>query len=75
MGKGAQLRPKVNVFSYIEFMLDFRREMNEQQPNTYHDFAEFSRKSSEKCVSKGCWGVPGREWGTGDTKKDAKTRV
>ncbi|EDL85174.1 rCG64194 [Rattus norvegicus] len=48
MGKGAQLRPKVNVFSYIEFMLDFRREMNEQQPNTYHDFAEFSRKSSEK---------------------------
>ncbi|XP_052033382.1 high mobility group protein B4 [Apodemus sylvaticus] len=48
MGKKVQLRPKVNVSSYIHFMLNFRNKFKEQQPNTYLGFKEFSRKCSEK---------------------------
>lgn len=48
MGKKDQLRPKVNVSSYIHFMLHFRNKFKEQQPNTYLGFQEFSRKCSEK---------------------------
>ncbi|XP_032745249.1 high mobility group protein B4-like [Rattus rattus] len=52
-GEKIQLRPQVNVSAYIHFMLNFRNQM-EQQPNTYHDFAEFSRKGSEiwRSISK-----------------------
>ncbi|XP_031234584.1 high mobility group protein B4 [Mastomys coucha] len=48
MGKEVQRRPKVNVSSYIHFMLNFRNKFKEQQPNTYLGFKEFSRKCSEK---------------------------
>ncbi|CAH6790894.1 high mobility group protein B4 [Phodopus roborovskii] len=48
MGKEVQLRPKVNVSSYIHFMLNYRNKFKEQQPNTYLGFKEFSRKCSEK---------------------------
>nr|XP_012805740.1 high mobility group protein B4 [Jaculus jaculus] len=48
MGKDTQLRPKVNVSSYIHFMLNYRNKFKEQQPNTYLGFQEFSRKCSEK---------------------------
>uniref|UniRef100_A0A8C0S1H4 High mobility group protein B4 n=1 Tax=Canis lupus familiaris TaxID=9615 RepID=A0A8C0S1H4_CANLF len=48
MGKEIQLRPKVNVSSYIHFLLNYRNKFKEQQPNTYLGFKEFSRKCSEK---------------------------
>ncbi|EDL80494.1 rCG31445 [Rattus norvegicus] len=48
MGKKVQLRPKVNVSSYIHFMINFRNKFKEQQPNTYLTFNEFSRRCSEK---------------------------
>ncbi|XP_003801318.1 high mobility group protein B4 [Otolemur garnettii] len=48
MGKGVQLRPKVNVSSYIHFLLNYRNKFKEQQPNTYVGFKDFSRKCSEK---------------------------
>lgn len=48
MGKEVQLRPKVNVSSYIHFMLNYRNKFKEQQPNAYLGFKEFSRKCSEK---------------------------
>ncbi|XP_037355025.1 high mobility group protein B4 [Talpa occidentalis] len=48
MGKQIQLRPKVNVSSYIHFLLNYRNKFKEQQPNTYLDFKDFSRKCSEK---------------------------
>ncbi|XP_055466883.1 high mobility group protein B4 [Psammomys obesus] len=51
MGKDVQLRPKVNVSSYIHFMLNYRNKFKEQQPNTYLGFKEFSRKCSEKWKS------------------------
>ncbi|XP_006987501.1 high mobility group protein B4 [Peromyscus maniculatus bairdii] len=51
MGKEVQLRPKVNVSSYIHFMLNYRNKFKEQQPNTYLGFKEFSRKCSEKWKS------------------------
>ncbi|XP_008055923.1 high mobility group protein B4 [Carlito syrichta] len=48
MGKEIQPRPKANVSSYIHFFLNYRNKFKEQQPNTYIDFKEFSRKCSEK---------------------------
>ncbi|XP_075395156.1 high mobility group protein B4 [Tenrec ecaudatus] len=48
MGKEVQLRPKVNVSSYIHFLLNYRNKFKEQQPNAYLGFKEFSRKCSEK---------------------------
>ncbi|XP_016043681.2 high mobility group protein B4 [Erinaceus europaeus] len=52
MGKEAQLlRPKVNVSSYIHFLLNYRNKFKEQQPNTFLGFKEFSRKCSEKWKS------------------------
>lgn len=51
MGKEVQLRPKVNVSSYIHFLLNYRNRFKEQQPNTYLGFKEFSRKCSEKWKS------------------------
>ncbi|KAK2494928.1 hypothetical protein MC885_002371 [Smutsia gigantea] len=48
MEKEVQLRPKVNVSSYIHFLLNYRNKFKEQQPNTYLSFKEFSRKCSEK---------------------------
>lgn len=48
MAKEIQLRPKVNVSSYIHFILNCRNKFREQQPNTYLGFQEFSRKCSEK---------------------------
>ncbi|XP_010643520.1 high mobility group protein B4 [Fukomys damarensis] len=48
MGKEVQPRPKVNVSSYIHFLLNYRNKCKEQQPNTYLGFKEFSRKCSEK---------------------------
>ncbi|XP_004372027.1 high mobility group protein B4 [Trichechus manatus latirostris] len=48
MGKEVQLRPKVNVSSYIHFLLNYRNKFKEQQPNSYLGFKEFSRKCSEK---------------------------
>lgn len=48
MGKDSKERPKVNVSPYVHFMMDFRSQMREQQPNTYCDFTEFSRQCSEK---------------------------
>lgn len=48
MGKEAQLRPKVNVSSYIHFLQNFRNKCKEQQPNAFLGFKEFSRKCSEK---------------------------
>nr|XP_019585703.1 PREDICTED: high mobility group protein B4 [Rhinolophus sinicus] len=48
MGKEIQLRPKVNVSSYIHFILNCKNKFKEQQPNTYLSFKEFSRKCSEK---------------------------
>ncbi|KAM6219371.1 high mobility group protein B4 [Rhynchocyon petersi] len=48
MAKEIQLRPKVNVSSYIHFLLNYRNKFKEQQPNTYLGFKEFSRKCSEK---------------------------
>lgn len=51
MGKEDQLRPKVNVSSYIHFLLNYRNRFKEQQPNIYLGFKEFSRKCSEKWKS------------------------
>ncbi|XP_037005537.2 high mobility group protein B4 [Artibeus jamaicensis] len=48
MAKEIQLRPKVNVSSYIHFLLNYRNKFKEQQPNTFLGFKEFSRKCSEK---------------------------
>ncbi|XP_006886628.1 PREDICTED: high mobility group protein B4 [Elephantulus edwardii] len=48
MGKDVPLRPKVNVSSYIHFLLNYRNKFKEQQPNSFPDFKEFSRKCSEK---------------------------
>ncbi|KAM5247246.1 high mobility group protein B4 [Ctenodactylus gundi] len=48
MGKEVQARPKVNVSSYIHFLLNYRNKFKEQQPNTFLGFKEFSRKCSEK---------------------------
>ncbi|XP_048671752.1 high mobility group protein B4 [Marmota marmota marmota] len=48
MGEEVQLKPKVNVSSYIHFLLNFRNKLKEQQPNTYLGFKEFSKKCSEK---------------------------
>uniref|UniRef100_A0ABK0LR53 HMG box domain-containing protein n=1 Tax=Rattus norvegicus TaxID=10116 RepID=A0ABK0LR53_RAT len=48
MGKDSKVRPKVNVSPYVHFMMDFRNQTREQQPNIYYDFTEFSRKCSEK---------------------------
>ncbi|XP_077006504.1 high mobility group protein B4 [Tamandua tetradactyla] len=51
MVKEIQLKPKVNVSSYIHFLLNYRSKFKEQQPNTYLGFKEFSRKCSEKWKS------------------------
>ncbi|XP_037684775.1 high mobility group protein B4 [Choloepus didactylus] len=51
MVKEIQLKPKVNVSSYIHFLLNYRKKFKEQQPNTYLGFKEFSRKCSEKWKS------------------------
>ncbi|XP_073089022.1 high mobility group protein B4 [Manis javanica] len=48
MGKEVQQRPKVNVSSYIHFLLNYRNKFKEQQPNTSLSFKELSRKCSEK---------------------------
>ncbi|KAM7098714.1 high mobility group protein B4 [Molossus nigricans] len=48
MAKDIQLRPKVNVSSYIHFLLNYRNKFKEQQPHTFFGFKEFSRKCSEK---------------------------
>ncbi|XP_055978757.1 high mobility group protein B4 [Sorex fumeus] len=48
MGKEILLKPKVNVSSYIHFLLNYRNKFKEQQPNSYFGFKEFSRKCSEK---------------------------
>lgn len=48
MAKEIQLRPKVNVSSYIHFLLNYRNKFKEQQPSIYLGFQEFSRKCSEK---------------------------
>ncbi|XP_066120879.1 high mobility group protein B4 [Saccopteryx bilineata] len=46
--KEMELKPKVNVSSYIHFFLNYRNKFKEQQPNTFLGFTEFSRKCSEK---------------------------
>ncbi|XP_049630451.1 high mobility group protein B4 [Suncus etruscus] len=48
MVKEILLKPKVNVSSYIHFLLNYRKKCKEQQPNIYLGFKEFSRKCSEK---------------------------
>ncbi|XP_031232264.1 high mobility group protein B4-like [Mastomys coucha] len=48
MGKEVQPRPKVNVSSYIHFMMNFRNKFKKQHPRTNLGFKEFSRKCSEK---------------------------
>lgn len=48
MGKDSKVRPKVNVSPYVHFMMDFRNQMKEDQPNTCYDFTEFSRQCSAK---------------------------
>ncbi|XP_008827462.1 high mobility group protein B4 [Nannospalax galili] len=48
MGKEIHLRPKVNISSYIHFMLNYRKKFKKQQPNAFFGFKEFSRMCSEK---------------------------
>ncbi|XP_006183918.2 high mobility group protein B4 [Camelus ferus] len=54
MGKEIQLKPKVNVSSYIHFLLNYRSKFKEQQPNACVGFKEFSRRCSEqwRAISK-----------------------
>ncbi|XP_044527457.1 high mobility group protein B4 [Gracilinanus agilis] len=47
MGK-VHIKPKVNLSSYVHFLLNCRNKHKEQQPNAYINFKEFSKKCSEK---------------------------